>query len=105
MPTYARTLRLDAHSGQGGRPDGAPLIVHRGYGHVGHVLSKGFSVLDPGPTGRARSIPPTSSSTAAASSISPISAPASPSRNIRAGADRRPEGCCARMVGTRSSTG
>lgn len=45
-PTHARNMRLIGHSDQGGRPDGVQLMVHRGYGYVGHMFSKGFSVLD-----------------------------------------------------------
>ena len=45
-PDYARNMRLIGHSGQGGRPDGVQLMVHRGFAYVGHMFSKGFSVLD-----------------------------------------------------------
>jgi hypothetical protein len=45
-PTYARNMRLLGHSDQGGRPDGAQVMVHRGYAYVGHHFSKGFSVID-----------------------------------------------------------
>ena len=41
-------MRLLAHSDQGGRPDGVQLMVHRGYGYVGHIFSKGFSIIDLG---------------------------------------------------------
>jgi hypothetical protein len=43
---YARNMRLIGHSDQGGRPDGVQLMVHRGFAYVGHMFSKGFSVLD-----------------------------------------------------------
>lgn len=45
-PTYARNMRLLSQSDQGGRPDGVQIMVHRGYGYVGHIFSKGFSVID-----------------------------------------------------------
>lgn len=45
-PDYARNLRLIGHSDQGGRPDGVQLMVHRGFAYVGHMFSKGFSVID-----------------------------------------------------------
>ena len=43
---HARNMRLLAQSDQGGRPDGVHIMVHRGYGYVGHIFSKGFSVID-----------------------------------------------------------
>jgi hypothetical protein len=43
---HARNMRIIGHSDQGGRPDGVQIMVHRGYGYVGHMFSKGFSVLD-----------------------------------------------------------
>lgn len=39
-------MRLLSQSDQGGRPDGVQLMVHRGFGYVGHIFSKGFSVID-----------------------------------------------------------
>jgi len=45
-PDYARHMRLIGHSDQGGRADGVQLMVHRGYAYVGHMFSKGFSVID-----------------------------------------------------------
>lgn len=45
-PSHARNMRLIGHSDQGGRPDGVQLMVHRGYGYVGHIFSRGFSVID-----------------------------------------------------------
>jgi hypothetical protein len=45
-PDYARNLRLIGHSDQGGRPDGVQLMIHRGHAYVGHMFSKGFSVVD-----------------------------------------------------------
>ncbi len=45
-PTYSRNMRLIGHSDQGGRPDGNQLMVHRGYAYVGHMYSKGVSVID-----------------------------------------------------------
>lgn len=46
QPDYARNMRLIGCSDQGGRPDGVQLMVHRGYAYVGHMFSKGFSVVD-----------------------------------------------------------
>jgi len=45
-PDYARSMRIVGHSDQGGRPDGVQIMVHRGYAYVGHMFSKGFSVID-----------------------------------------------------------
>jgi hypothetical protein len=45
-PDYARNMRLLGYSDQGGRPDGVQIMVHRGYAYVGHMFSKGLSVLD-----------------------------------------------------------
>jgi hypothetical protein len=45
-PDYARNMRLIGHSDQGGREDGVQLMVHRGFAYVGHMFSKGFSVID-----------------------------------------------------------
>src|SRR5258707_10328175 len=46
VPELARSMRLIGHCDQGGRPDGVQLMVHRGFAYVGHMFSKGFSVLD-----------------------------------------------------------
>jgi hypothetical protein len=46
QPDYAKNMRLIGHSDQGGRPDGVQLMVHGGYAYVGHMFSKGFSVID-----------------------------------------------------------
>ena len=45
-PDYARNMRVIGHCDQGGRPDGVQIMVHRGYAYVGHMFSKGFSVID-----------------------------------------------------------
>jgi hypothetical protein len=45
-PDYARHMRLVGYCDQGGRPDGVQVMVHRGYAYVGHMFSKGFSVID-----------------------------------------------------------
>jgi hypothetical protein len=45
-PDYARNMGIVGHSDQGGRPDGVQIMVHRGYAYVGHMFSKGFSVID-----------------------------------------------------------
>ncbi len=46
IPDYARNMRIVGHSDQGGRPDGVQVMVHRGFAYVGHMFSKGFSVVD-----------------------------------------------------------
>jgi hypothetical protein len=43
---YARNMRIVGHSDQGGRPDGVQVMVHRGHAYVGHMFSKGFSIVD-----------------------------------------------------------
>jgi hypothetical protein len=45
-PDYARNMRLVGYCDQGGRPDGVQVMVHRGYAYIGHMFSKGFSVID-----------------------------------------------------------
>jgi hypothetical protein len=45
-PDYAKNIKLVGHSDQGGRGDGVQLMVHRGHAYVGHMFSKGFSVID-----------------------------------------------------------
>jgi hypothetical protein len=45
-PDYSRNMRLVGHSDQGGRPDGVQLMVHKKHAYVGHMFSKGFSVVD-----------------------------------------------------------
>jgi len=45
-PDYARNMRIISRSDQGGRPDGVQVMVHRGFAYVGHMFSKGFSVID-----------------------------------------------------------
>src|SRR5215468_4871482 len=45
-PDYARNMRLVGWCDQGGRPDGVQIMVHRGFAYVGHMFSKGFSVID-----------------------------------------------------------
>lgn len=46
IPDHARNMRLIGYCDQGGRPDGVQIMVHRGYAYVGHMFSKGFSVID-----------------------------------------------------------
>ena len=55
-PDYARNMRLIGHSDQGGRADGVQLMVHRGYAYVGHMFSKGFSVIDVRDPSRPRAV-------------------------------------------------
>ncbi len=45
-PDHARNMRLLGHSDQGGRPDGVQLMVNKGHAFIGHMFSKGFSVVD-----------------------------------------------------------
>ena len=46
-PDYATdNMRLVGHSDQDGRCDGVQIMVHRGYAYIGHIFSKGFSVVD-----------------------------------------------------------
>src|SRR5262249_1450192 len=45
-PDYTRGMRIVGHCDQGSRPDGVQIMVHRGYAYVGHMFSKGFSVVD-----------------------------------------------------------
>jgi hypothetical protein len=45
-PDYAHRMKLIGHSDQGGRPDGVQLMVNKGHAFVGHMFSKGFSVID-----------------------------------------------------------
>jgi hypothetical protein len=45
-PDYAHNMRIIGHTDQGGRPDGVQVMVHRGFAYVGHMFSKGFSVID-----------------------------------------------------------
>jgi hypothetical protein len=45
-PDYVRNMKLIGYSDQGGRPDGVQLMVNKGHAFVGHMFSKGFSVID-----------------------------------------------------------
>jgi hypothetical protein len=45
-PDLIRNMRLIGYSDQGGRPDGVQLMVSDGFAYVGHMFSKGFSVID-----------------------------------------------------------
>ena len=45
-PDYARAMRIVGYTDQGGRPDAVQVMVQRGYAYVGHMFSKGFSVID-----------------------------------------------------------
>ena len=46
-PDYAtKNMRLVGYSDQDGRCDGVQIMVHRGYAYIGHIFSKGFSVID-----------------------------------------------------------
>jgi hypothetical protein len=39
-------MRIIGHSDQGGRADGVQLMLWNGHAYVGHMFSKGFSVID-----------------------------------------------------------
>jgi hypothetical protein len=39
-------MKLIGHSDQGGRADGVQLMINKGHAFIGHMFSKGFSVLD-----------------------------------------------------------
>ena len=45
-PDYVRNMKLIGHTDQGGRPDGVQLMINKGYAFVGHMFSKGFSIID-----------------------------------------------------------
>lgn len=45
-PDYARNMRLLGYSDQGGRPDGVQIMVAHGHAYVGHMFSRGFSIVD-----------------------------------------------------------
>ncbi|HUC17453.1 MAG TPA: hypothetical protein VMA37_07185 [Acetobacteraceae bacterium] len=46
-PSYARNMRILGHSDQGGgRADGVQIMVHKGHAYIGHIFSKGFSVVN-----------------------------------------------------------
>ena len=45
-PDHAHNMRLVSHCDQGGRPDGVQIMVHHGYAYIGHMFSKGFSIVD-----------------------------------------------------------
>jgi hypothetical protein len=45
-PDHARNMRLLGYSDQGGRPDGVQIMVAHGHAYIGHMFSKGFSIVD-----------------------------------------------------------
>jgi hypothetical protein len=45
-PDFARNMRIVGYSDQGGRPDGVQVMMHRGHAYIGHMFSKGFSIVD-----------------------------------------------------------
>ena len=45
-PDHASNMRLLGFCDQGGRADGVQIMVHRGYAYIGHMFSKGFSIID-----------------------------------------------------------
>ena len=45
-PEYVKNMKLIGYSDQGGRPDGVQLMVNKGHAFIGHMFSKGFSIID-----------------------------------------------------------
>src|SRR5271168_3044397 len=45
-PDFARNMKLIGYSDQGGRPDGVQLMVNKGFAFIGHMFSKGVSIID-----------------------------------------------------------
>ena len=45
-PDHISNMKLLGYSDQGGRADGVQIMVHRGYAYIGHMFSKGFSIID-----------------------------------------------------------
>ena len=46
-PDHATSnLKLVGYSDQGGRCDGVQIMAHKGFAYVGHIFSKGFTVID-----------------------------------------------------------
>lgn len=46
-PDYATSnMKFVGYSDQAGRCDGVQVNVHNGHAYVGHIFSKGFSVID-----------------------------------------------------------
>ena len=43
---FTPNMRLVGYSDQAGRCDGVQIMVHKGFAYVGHIFSKGFSVID-----------------------------------------------------------
>jgi len=56
VPDHARNMTLIGHCDQGGRPDGVQLMVNKGFAFVGHMFSKGFSVIDVRDPSRPRTV-------------------------------------------------
>jgi hypothetical protein len=56
IPSHARNMRLIGYSDQGGRSDGQQIMVHRGYAYIGHVCSRGFTVVDVRDPSRPRTV-------------------------------------------------
>jgi hypothetical protein len=45
-PELARNMRIVGHSDQGGRRDGIQIMVDKGFAYIGHLFSRGFSIVD-----------------------------------------------------------
>jgi hypothetical protein len=46
QPVSASRISFISHTDMGGRADGVQIMVHRGYGYVGHGFSNGITTLD-----------------------------------------------------------
>ncbi len=46
VPDLARNMRLIGHCDQGGQGDGVQIMLHRGFAYIGHLFSKGFTIVD-----------------------------------------------------------
>ncbi|MBY0380369.1 MAG: hypothetical protein K2W78_00385 [Xanthobacteraceae bacterium] len=45
-PDFTKNLKLIGYSDQGGRPDGVQIMVNKGFAIVGHIFSKGLTIID-----------------------------------------------------------
>jgi hypothetical protein len=46
MPVFEQNMRIVGYSDQGGRSDGVQIMVERGFAYIGHIFSKGFTIVD-----------------------------------------------------------
>lgn len=45
-PEFSHNMSFVGHSDQGGRADGVQVMIHRDHAYIGHMFSRGFSVVD-----------------------------------------------------------